>query len=142
MSRKTNKGVILSDLGDGLVLRRSTRADAEALARVLGEVDVGAVKREGRSDIQHPIYSPLSEQWESFVQHLTKMKVRQATVKTADDRLATVWPEIVKDGSCTEAQLEETILALIKRHGKSFDDVYKRLVPIPEGVVDNGVFAE
>jgi hypothetical protein len=32
MSRKTNKAVILSELGDGLVLRRSTRADAEALA--------------------------------------------------------------------------------------------------------------
>ncbi len=32
MSWKTNKAVILSELGDGLVLRRSTRADAEALA--------------------------------------------------------------------------------------------------------------
>jgi len=55
-----------------LVAFRISRADAEAMARVLGEVDLEAVKRDSQTDVQHPIYSPIVEQRESFVQHLTR----------------------------------------------------------------------
>ena len=103
-----------------IVAFRISRADAEALARVLGEVDVRAVKRTSQTDVQHPIYSPLSEQWEAFVQHLTKQQVRQCTVKAADDRLAVIWPEKIAKENCTEDQLEEVIKAIVKHHGIAF----------------------
>jgi hypothetical protein len=91
---------------------RISRRDAEALARVLGQVDITAVKREGQTDLQHPIYSPLNEQWEGFVQHLTNQKVRQAVVKTADDRLASIWAEKIKGNEISIEALEETISKL------------------------------
>lgn len=49
-------------------------------------------------------------------------------VKTADDRLAVVWPEIVRDGDCTPEQLEQVIVRSLKRHGRKFDDVFQNLV--------------
>lgn len=102
---------------------RISRADAEALSRVLGEVDVQAIKRENQTDTQHPIYSPIGEQWESFVQHLTKQQVRQMTVKTADDRLATIWPEKINDEECTKEHLDVVISEILRRHGKAFEEL-------------------
>jgi len=125
-----------------IITFRISRADAEALARVLGEVSLQAVKREGHADTQHPIYSPLSEQWEAFVQHLTKLQVRQATVKTADDRLATIWPEKIKDNQSTEKQLEEIILELLKTHGNPFDLIHKSLIPDTDTTIEDNIFAD
>lgn len=111
-----------------IVAFRISRADAEAIARVLNHVDTQAVKRESQTTAQHPVYAPLFEQWEEFIQHLTTQKVRQATVKTADDRVATIWPEKVKDGGMTQVQLEQVITASLKQHGRSFQTVYETLV--------------
>ena len=74
-----------------IITFRVSRADAEVLSRILGEVNPEQIKHNKQTKIQHPLYSPLHEQWEGFIQHLTKQKVRQFTVKTADDRLASIW---------------------------------------------------
>ena len=94
---------------------RISRRDAEALARVLGQVDLDAVKRESQTEVQHPIYSPVHEQWEGFVQHLTNLKVRQAVVKTADDRLASIWSEKINHILIGNKVLEKTIIKLISK---------------------------
>ena len=107
---------------------RVTRADAEALARILGRVDTEAVKRESQTDIQHPVYAPLIEQWEGLIQLLTRLRVRQAVVKTADDREAVIWPEKIKKPNCTHEQLETIISKLVATHGNDFKDVRKMLV--------------
>jgi len=111
-----------------IVTFRISRADAEALARVLGEVNTQAVKHEGRTLVQHPVFSPLSEQWEEFVKFLTRQKVRQATVKTADDRLAVIWSEMVRDNDCQLVQLEKTIVRCLKQHGRPFQAVFNDLI--------------
>ena len=97
-----------------IVSFRISRRDSEALARVLGQVDLTAVKREGQTEVQHPIYSPVNEQWEGFIQHLTNLKVRQAVAKTADDRLASIWSERVKPAQVSEEMLEKAIISLLK----------------------------
>ena len=122
-----------------IVAFRISRADAEAMARVLGEVDTQEIKHDGTNT--HPLYSPLSEQWEEFVQFLTKQPVRQAVVKTADDRLAVIWPEMVKDGSCTPDQLEKIIVSSLQQHGNPFDTVFKDLVVQTPTRIDNPVFS-
>lgn len=99
-----------------IVSFRISRRDAEALARVLGVVDPLVVKREGQTEVQHPIYSPLNEQWEGFIQHLNNLKVRQAVVKTADDRLASIWSEKIKFPKISEEKLEKQIVSLLKRN--------------------------
>lgn len=99
-----------------IVSFRISRRDAEALARVLGVVDLQAVKREGQTEVQHPIYSPLNEQWEGFIQHLTNLKVRQAVTKTADDRLASIWAEKIKTGAVGDELLENLIISLFTKN--------------------------
>ncbi len=111
-----------------IVAFRISRADAEALSRVLGQVDPELVKRDPRTETQYELFSSLSEQWEGFIQHLTRQQVRQATIKTADDRVAVVWAEEVKDGGCSPKQLEETILTCLKRYARPHQSVYENLV--------------
>lgn len=101
-----------------IVAFRISRSDAEALARVLGKVNLDAIKRDSQTEIQHPIYTPLMEQWESFIQHLTSQQVRQCTVKAADDRYAIVWPEVVSKIKCSDETLENYIETLSTRYGK------------------------
>lgn len=123
-----------------IVSFRISRADAEALARVMGQVDLGAVKRQNQTETQHPIYSPLSEQWENFVQQLTRMEVRQALVKSADDRQAVIWPEKVPKATCDEDQLEKTIKKLLAEHCTPFAEVYNDLVLKPRFTREESLF--
>jgi len=108
-----------------IVSFRISRLDAEALARVLGVVDPLIVKREGQNDVQHPIYSPLNEQWEGFIQHLTNLKVRQAVTKTADDRLASIWSEKVRPVGVSNERMESVITSLLKRNSHTSGMVYE-----------------
>ncbi len=124
-----------------IVSFRISRADAEALSRTLGEVDLEAVKRESQTDVQHPVYLPVFEQREAFIQHLTQQQVRQVTVKTADDRLAVIWPEMVKDGDCSDEQLEQVITSNLKLNGHPYENVFQRLVHKPTKEGNPGVFA-
>ena len=111
-----------------IVTFRISRADAEALARVLGEVNTQAVKHDNQTQVQHPVYSPLSEQWEEFVNFLTKQKVRQATVKTADDRLVVIWSELIKENNCPPDKLEDVITQCLSHHGLPYQTVFDVLV--------------
>ncbi len=111
-----------------IIAFRISRADAEALARVLGQVDLLAIKRESQTETQHPVFSPLFEQWERWVQFLTRQAVRQATVKTADDRLAVIWSEKVENNTVSDQQLEHVITQILKRIGKPFHEVFETMV--------------
>lgn len=106
---------------------RISRADAEALARMLGQVDNEEIKRMGQTPAQHPIYSPLSEQWETLTQFLMKQQVRQYTVKTADDRLAVVWAEKIIENKKINNELERIVLCSLKRTGQPLNLVIKQL---------------
>jgi hypothetical protein len=113
-----------------IVAFRISRADAEALSRVLGEVNTKEIKHKSNASY-NPLYSPLSEQREGFVQFLTRQPVRQAVVKTADDRLAVVWPELIRDGDCTPEQLEQVMVNNLKRHGYPYETVFQNLIQNP-----------
>jgi hypothetical protein len=124
-----------------IVAFRISRADAEALARVLGEVDTSAVKLEGSRPNSNPVFSPLFEQWEEFVQMLTSQPVRQATVKTADDRLGVIWSEYVSEGDCTDNALERALLRNLKHHGNPYERVFQDLIQSEENNPDIEMFS-
>lgn len=121
-----------------IVAFRVSRSDADALVRVLGQVDPQTIKRESETATQHPIFAPLAEQWEKLAQFLTKQKVRQATVRTADDRLAVIWAEKVRESTCSDEQLESVIVNCLKQHGRPYQAVHQTLIeqPLP-GPSDN-----
>ena len=124
-----------------IVSFRISRADAEALARVLGEVNPQVIKEDSRTSSQHPLFSPLSEQWENFVQFLTKQQVRQATVKTADDRLAMIWTELVRDNNCPEDTLKDVIVTSLQKHGFPYQTIFERLVSQPRSEPFQSLFS-
>jgi len=105
-----------------IVSFRVTRSDAEVLARMLGQVDPQQVKHDAQSEVQYPLYSPLHEQWEGFIQHLTKQSVRQAMVKTADDRLAVIWSEKIPHTNVMPQKLEQVLVKLLKKCGHPMCD--------------------
>ncbi|MFC1923633.1 type IV secretory system conjugative DNA transfer family protein [Chloroflexota bacterium] len=123
-----------------IVAFRISRADGDALARVLGEVNPKAVKHNNGNSNTHPLFSPLYEQWEELVQFLTTQPVRQAVVKTADDRLAVVWPEYVRDGNCSEDELETVIVNSLKRHGQPYDSVFQNIIQKPQTNLNEVIF--
>jgi hypothetical protein len=92
-----------------IVSFRISRKDAEALSRVLGRVDLNAIKRENQTNNQHPIYLPIFEQWESMIQDLMNLKIRQVLIKTADDRFGYIWTERVKKQEISNLELNEFI---------------------------------
>jgi len=57
------------------------RDDAEIMARKLFAVDTEEVKRPSQTTNQHPVYSPLSEQWERAVSAIQSLTPRHAFVK-------------------------------------------------------------
>ena len=111
-----------------IVTFRISRADAEVISRMLGKVDPRQVKHENQTDIQHPVYAPLHEQWESFIQHLTNQQVRQFTVKAADDRLASVWSLKMKDPKSSLVELERIITRLLQSDGEDYQTLQKELL--------------
>ena len=111
-----------------IVAFRISRADAEVLARILGKVDPNSIKYDSLTETQYPLYAPLHEQWEGFIQQLTRQKVRQFTVKTADDRLAVITSEKMFPAKCSDRQLELILTEMVKIHGQTFKQVHDHLV--------------
>jgi len=124
-----------------IVSFRISRSDAEVLAKVLGKVDPNFIKHQSQNDIQHPVYSPLHEQWEGFIQHLTKQKVRQFTVKTADDRLAVIWSIKQKESKLSFTKLEATIEKLMKQQGNSYHSLQEQLIRPVQPISQQSIYA-
>jgi len=120
---------------------RISRSDAEVLARVLGKVDPNFIKHESQTDIQHPVYSPLQEQWEGFIQQLTNQKVRQFTVKTADDRLASIWSLNMKTPKQSFSMLETTIEKLMEQQGNSYNSLQEKLIQSIQPISQQSMYA-
>jgi type IV secretory pathway TraG/TraD family ATPase VirD4 len=125
-----------------IVAFRISRADGNAIARVLGEVNPNEVKHHNNNSNTHPLFAPLYEQWEELVQFLTKQPVRQAMVKTADDRLAVIWPEYVRDGDCSDDELEAVTVNSLKRHGKPYESVFEKFIQKPQSNSSEIIFSD
>jgi len=126
-----------------IVTFRISRADAEALARVLGVVDSQAVKHAAPTSSQHPVFAPLFEQWESYIQFLTSQAVRQFTVKTADDRLAVVWAEKIPSARSSSQDLEKVIQKILKEQGTPLASIialHKSTEVVPSDKQGSSVF--
>ncbi len=80
---------------DREVLFRGGRADAVAWAPVLFRVDPSQIKHEVADETAvgrtHPLFSPLSEQWESYVASVQSLRNREAYVRLSDNGSDRVW---------------------------------------------------
>jgi hypothetical protein len=57
------------------------REDAVVMAPKLFSVDTEAVKHDAQTESQHPMYSPLQEQWENATASIQRLRPRHALIK-------------------------------------------------------------
>lgn len=94
-----------------------SRRDAEWFAREVGWVDTGAVKSEPHTDTQHPLYSPLAEQWEAWTARLRDQPGRRAVVAGFDGAVNGIWTTTIPPYRASAEAVEAFRRASAARHG-------------------------
>lgn len=93
------------------------RRDAEWFAHEVGWVDTQAVKREAQTEVQHPVFAPLTEQWEEWAVRLKDQPARQALVSGYDGSVRRIWTLRVPPYRVDDEALADLCTASLKRHG-------------------------
>jgi hypothetical protein len=94
------------------------REDAVTMAYKLFLADTAEVKHEAQIETQHPVYSPLSEQWERFTANIQNMPARQAWVKRRAKRVVRIRTEPIQSYSASGEMVTRLQASLAKWHGK------------------------
>ncbi len=93
------------------------REDAEVMAKKLFTVDTEAVKHEAQTETQHPVFSPMNEQWENVVAAIQALPPRTAFVKCRGRPTAQIrTPTIPRYGVSAQA-VGDLQAQLAKAHG-------------------------
>ena len=84
------------------------REDAEYVAKGVFSPDVSAVKEEAKTETQHSLYDPLSNQWETFTQMIDKksLPARHAYVLRQNREAVRIKTIDVLDRGCSEKEVE------------------------------------
>jgi hypothetical protein len=103
------------------------REDAEVMAKKLFEVDLSAVKSEPHTEVQHPVFTPLSEAWEAKVQELQNLPTRYAYIKSHNRPAVHFKTETVSDRSCPEDEPQRIKLHSLKKYGRPVEQVAREI---------------
>ncbi len=93
------------------------REDAEVMARKLFSVDTEAIKHDAQTETQHPLYSPLAEQWEQAVAAVQALKPRSAFVKRRGKGVVQIKTEPIQPYSVSETEVRDLETKLASTHG-------------------------
>jgi hypothetical protein len=93
------------------------RNDAEVMAPKLFTVDTKQVKHEAQTETQHPLFSPLSEQWEQAVKAIQSLPPRMAFVKRREAGLVQVRTEPIPLYQVSQADVDALEAHLARIHG-------------------------
>jgi hypothetical protein len=93
-----------------------SRRDAEWFAREVGRVDTEAVKRDPKTETQHELFSPLLEQWETWIDRLRFQARRQATVSNPDGDVVIIKTITIPPYTATEDRLTKFQNASLRAH--------------------------
>jgi hypothetical protein len=93
------------------------RHDAEYFAKLIGRVDVEAIKRDPKTKTQHERFSSFPEQWEQWVDRLRFQPARQATVSSQDGRVVSLRTIVIPPYTAADEQVEEIRRESAARYG-------------------------
>jgi len=96
-----------------------SRRDAEWFAPEVGRVDMESAKHEPQLETQHPVYTPLAEQWEGWTMRLKDQPARRALVASYDGQTRAIWTLKVPSYTVTDEQVEAFCQASLRAHGVS-----------------------
>lgn len=93
------------------------REDAEVMARKLFAVDTEEVKHDAQTETQHPLFSPLAEQWERAVATIQELPPRMAFMKRRGKGVVQLRTEPVPAYQVSPTTVEELEQRLARIHG-------------------------
>jgi hypothetical protein len=103
------------------------REDAEVMAKKLFAPDLAQVKSEAHTDTQHPIFTPVSEQWEKYTQELQGLPSRYAYARSGNGEAKRLQTDTVDDRGCPAEELERIKRYSLKKYGRSIEEVAREL---------------
>jgi hypothetical protein len=118
------KGAVIGNVWTKVIFGVS-EADAQEFAQYvgLGNLDPAAIKDEAHSETQHPVYSPLSEQWHEWATLLANQKPRQAIVRDHEGKTKRIWTLPLPNSATSAAQITAIKQAALKRYGQPLSQV-------------------
>jgi hypothetical protein len=103
------------------------RYDAEYFAKLIGQVNIEAVKRDPKTETQYELFSSLPEQWEQWVDRLRFQPARQATVATHDGRVVGLRTITIPRYTATDEQVENIRRESAARYGISYAEAERNV---------------
>jgi hypothetical protein len=103
------------------------RPEAEYFAKSIGRVDPDMVKRAPKTETQQELFSPLSEQWEKWIDGLRFQSDRQATVSTRDGRVIRIKTIEIPSYTATEEHVETVRRESLARFGVPYPKAMENL---------------
>jgi hypothetical protein len=93
------------------------REDAAVMAPKLFSVDTEAVKHEAPTDNQHPVYSPVQEQWEQSTATIQRLAPRHALIKRRNAPVVQIRTAHIPSYRVTNNQIDTIQQDLARTHG-------------------------
>lgn len=94
-----------------------SRRDAEVLVKDLFAVDTDAIKHDAQTEVQHPYFDPLPEQWERSIADLQDLPARVAYVKRRRKRAVRMRTVTIPPSRVTREQVEALLSQLARVQG-------------------------
>ncbi|MCI0627470.1 MAG: type IV secretion system DNA-binding domain-containing protein [Acidobacteria bacterium] len=99
------------------------REDAEVMARKLFAVDTEQVKHDAQTETQHPLFSPLPEQWEQAVATIQELPARTALVKRRGRGVVQMRTEPIAPYQVSPHDVDILVERLARAHGVALTSV-------------------
>jgi hypothetical protein len=107
------------------------REDAEVMAKKLFAVDTDEVKHEAQTETQHPLFSPLGEQWEKATAAIQALPSRMALIKRRGHPVIQMQTQRIRPYAVQARALDELMADLACRHGVPVSQLLEAY-PAPE----------
>lgn len=122
------KGAVIGNVWTKVIFGVS-EDDAHEFARFvgLGNIDPEAIKHEAQTETQHPLYSPLPEQWYAWATVLANQRPRQAVVRDHEGRTRQIWTIRVEGSHGTGETVTRLKQRSMKRYGRPLAKVEQEL---------------
>ena len=107
------------------------RDSAETQAKHIGIIDPMMIKEEQFFDTQHNQFSPLQEQWESWIYELQNLKPREAYVKLEGKSAVKIQTIHVPESKYIPDELEEVLATYRSTYQRTQEDAAARMTSMP-----------
>jgi|SRR5579859_4777679 len=94
------------------------REDAEVMAKKLFAVDTDEIKHDAQTETQHPLFSPIAEQWERSTAAIQDLPPRTAMIKRRGHGVIKVQTEDIRAYQVGSEAVMELMRDLARRHGE------------------------